>query len=225
MGRDNQPKHRQAKQIARKQGKRQPYDRILIVCEGSKTEPLYFEEIRQHYWLPATHINVLQSQLGTDPLNVVRSAKDLFENGNPYSNIRPRAFEKVYAIFDRDDHSHYHDALRHADDLNDTLKNDDKRNITFKAIASVPNFELWLLLHFEDIQHALHRDDVIDRLKQHLTGYEKGQGGHFARTKHLLSTALDRAHRLTQANNAYNGEASYTDVGKLVKLLTTLKPD
>ena len=46
MGRDNHPKERQARQLERKLNRRASYDRILIVCEGSKTEPNYFEEIR-----------------------------------------------------------------------------------------------------------------------------------------------------------------------------------
>lgn len=39
MGRDNQPRIRQAKQLARKQAHIQQRERILIVSEGSKTEP------------------------------------------------------------------------------------------------------------------------------------------------------------------------------------------
>jgi hypothetical protein len=41
MGKDNQPKARQTKQLARKLSRLEGYDRILIVSEGSKTEPLY----------------------------------------------------------------------------------------------------------------------------------------------------------------------------------------
>ena len=39
MGRDNSPKVRQQRQLERKVGRRASYDRILIVSEGSKTEP------------------------------------------------------------------------------------------------------------------------------------------------------------------------------------------
>jgi hypothetical protein len=46
MARDHSPKERQQKQLERKQGRRASYDRILIVSEGSKTEPNYFREIR-----------------------------------------------------------------------------------------------------------------------------------------------------------------------------------
>ena len=51
MGQDNQPKNRRDSKMARKQGRRASYDRILIVSEGSKTEPHYFGEIRSHYTL------------------------------------------------------------------------------------------------------------------------------------------------------------------------------
>lgn len=41
MGRDNQPKERQLRRNAAKEDQRASYARILIVTEGSKTEPLY----------------------------------------------------------------------------------------------------------------------------------------------------------------------------------------
>ena len=46
MARDNSPKERQRQQLERKLARRASYDRILIVSEGSKTEPNYFGEIR-----------------------------------------------------------------------------------------------------------------------------------------------------------------------------------
>jgi hypothetical protein len=36
MARDNSPKERQQKQLARKQERRASYDRILIVCRGQQ---------------------------------------------------------------------------------------------------------------------------------------------------------------------------------------------
>lgn len=47
MGKDNQPKHRQAaRDLKRRAAVRQPYERLLIVCEGEKTEPQYLREIQ-----------------------------------------------------------------------------------------------------------------------------------------------------------------------------------
>jgi hypothetical protein len=111
MARDNSPKERQQKQLARKQGRRASYDRILIVSEGSKTEPNYFLEIRATHRLHTANVEVQPSELGTAPIQVVQYAKELFEDGDRYKNIQRRAFEKVYAVFDRDDHDSYHEAL------------------------------------------------------------------------------------------------------------------
>jgi hypothetical protein len=46
MGRDHSAKERQRLQLGRKRARRPTFDRILIVTEGEKTEPNYFEEIR-----------------------------------------------------------------------------------------------------------------------------------------------------------------------------------
>ncbi len=71
MARDNSPKERQQKQLERKQGRRASYDRILIVSEGSKTEPNYFREIRAAYRLHTANVEVRPSELGTAPIQVV----------------------------------------------------------------------------------------------------------------------------------------------------------
>ena len=105
MARDNSPQERQRQQLERKLARRASYDRILIVSEGSKTEPNYFGEIRQAYRLHTANVEVRPSELGTAPIQVVQYAKELFEFGDKHKNIQPRAFEQVYAVFDRDDHS------------------------------------------------------------------------------------------------------------------------
>ncbi len=223
MARDNSPNVRQKKQLARKQGRRASYDRILIVCEGSKTEPNYFREIRTAYRLHTANVEVQPGGLGTAPIQVVQYAKQLFEDGDPNKNIQRRAFEQVYAVFDRDEHDSYHEALALAASLDGKLKNDAKQLIRFQAIASVPSFELWLLLHFEDIQAPLHRNDVMHRLKLHIPSYAKGAGNAFATTSEHLSIATQRAEALAERFHAQtkSGEP-FTAMFELVKLLTTL---
>lgn len=227
MARDNSPKERQQKQLERKQGRRASYDRILIVSEGSKTEPNYFHEIRAAYSLHTAHMEVRPSELGTAPIQVVQYAQVLFENGDRHKNLQRRAFEKVYAVFDRDDHDSYHEALRLAASLDGKLRNDAKQPVVFQAIASVPCFELWLLLHFEDIQAPLHRDEVMRRLKSHIPEYDKSAGNAFAITRTHLSVASQRAERLAARFNAHKDpdkdSEPFTAIVELVKLLTTLR--
>jgi len=223
MARDNSPKERQKKQLERKLGRRASYDRILIVSEGSKTEPNYFSEIRAAYRLHTANVEVRPSELGTAPIQVVQYARDLFENGDRHKYIQPRAFEQVYAVFDRDDHNSYFNALRLAESLDGQLKNDAKQFIRFKAIASVPSFELWLLLHYEDIQAPIHRNEVMLRLKQHIPGYEKGAGRAFAITREHLNIATERAEALAAKFTADTAPEPYTAIVGLVTLLTTLR--
>lgn len=223
MAQDNSPKERQKRLLERKQGQRASYDRILIVSEGSKTEPNYFREIRAAYRLHTANVEVRPSELGTAPIQVVQYAQALFEDGDRHKNIQRRAFEKVYAVFDRDDHDSYHDALVLAASLDGKLRNDAKQPVSFQAIASVPSFELWLLLHYEDIQAPLHRTEVMRRLKLHIPGYNKGAGNAFAITGKHLTIATQRAEGLAERFSARTEPEPFTAIVELVQLLTTLR--
>lgn len=223
MARDHSPKERQRKQFERKAARRATYDRILIVSEGSKTEPNYFREIRAAHRLHTANVEVQPSDMGTEPIQVVQYAEKLFKSGERYKQIQPRAFEQVYAVFDRDDHRTYFHALKLAESLDGKLRNDAKQPVRFKAIASVPSFELWLLLHYEEVLAAVHRDDVIQRLKRHMSGYCKGATGAFAATRDRLETASQRAQALAAKFSAYSDPEPYTGVGELVALLTDLR--
>jgi hypothetical protein len=223
MGRDNQAKDRQLRRKVVKESRRASYARILIVTEGSKTEPLYLEEIRAAHQLHSANVEVQPGQLGTAPIQVVRYARQLFEEGDLRKGIRPKSFDQVYAVFDRDDHGSYFDALNLTKSLGGKLRNDDRQPVSFKAIASIPSFELWLLLHYEEIQAPIHRNEVMARLKQHIPGYEKGAGAAFATTRDLLETATQRAQALAAKFNAYTDPEPFTAVHELVLLLTTLR--
>ena len=43
-------KARTAELHRRRVARRAPYDRVLIVCEGAKTEPNYFKWLRKQTW-------------------------------------------------------------------------------------------------------------------------------------------------------------------------------
>lgn len=116
----------------------------------------------------------------------------------------------------------YLDALQLANSLDHKIKNDIKQYVYFQAIASVPSFELWLLLHFEDIQAPLDRHEVERRLKKHIPGYFKGATNSFELTRQYLTIASSRANQLATRFTAYDAPEPFTDVFKLVTLLTTL---
>ena len=216
MGRDNHPRARQQRKLQRKKAIRESYDRILIVCEGSKTEPQYFEEIRQFYKLRTADIQVLPCQYGTSPQQIVDFAKD--------KCLETKQWEKVYCVFDRDDHLNFDNALKSAAAKDKKFKNELHKPIRFIAIKSIPCFELWLLIHFDCLTRETHRDDLRPLLRQdgRLPTYEKGQWGNFERTRHLLETAYSHATRLREEQQRHGRENPYTDVDILVKELTNL---
>ena len=215
MARQRNPKARGLGELRRKRWTRPQYDRVLIVCEGRKTEPNYFEEIRQEARIPSAHVSVLHSEFGTEPLQIVEFAEAEF--------LRGRAYDRIYAVFDRDDHQTYANAIAKAGAQNGRLRNDESRAIVFDAVVSVPCFELWLLLHFADIQAWLHRTDAVNRLRGHIPAYAKGKEGIYFLTRDLLATATDRAERLKARFSRLPGDEAYTDVHELVALLRALR--
>lgn len=225
MARDDHPRARRLAKIARRDAVRGTYDRVLIVTEGEKTEPQYLLEIRSALKLHTANVQVHHSADGTNPMQVVEFAQNLFENGDPNKDVLAKRWDRVFAIFDRDDHKSYHAALDKAAALNGRLRNNLRAHVSFEAIPSVQSFELWLLMHYEDpaADHPLHRDDVLKRLQRHIPEYGKGMKGLFARTCHNLNRAYANAERLRLHNSPRHGELPFTDMDRLVKLLTGLK--
>jgi hypothetical protein len=215
VARDRHPRERQAEKLARKKGKRPPYQRVLIVTEGEKTEPQYLDEIRKRERIPSAHVLVLDSQYGTQPRQIVDFAVDLFHE-------RGGEFDRVFALFDRDEHRTYHDALDACRTIK--LKNDHKKQVELRAIPSNPCFELWLLLHYEEIHHLHHRRDILEKLKRHIPGYQKASPGTYALTQAALADAITRAKRLQHRHRPeQDTDGPYTNVDVVVVLLRSMK--
>lgn len=134
MGTDNLHHRRKAKSVnefARKKAKRAPYAKVLIVCEGEKTEPNYFEWLKDHFRLNNANVTVT-GKCGSDPHSVVDHAIWRYKVDRTSD-----AFDKVFCVFDRDVHDTYLQAL-------DKIASIKPKN-TFVAITSEPCFEYWLL--------------------------------------------------------------------------------
>lgn len=50
---------RSRKSLKRPGPKREPYDRVLIVCEGEKTEPNYLKEMIAHFQLSSANVAIV----------------------------------------------------------------------------------------------------------------------------------------------------------------------
>jgi hypothetical protein len=159
-------------------------------------------------------VRIVPSEIGTQPQQIVLYAEEEFK--------KTRGFERVYAVFDRDQHPTYANAISMAEARNGRLRNDEGRPIVFEAIASVPCYELWFLLHFAEVEGPLHRDDAQRRLRGYIAGYRKGQDNIFEITQAALELAIGRAARLKARYSRLPGNDAYTDAHEVVKVLRKL---
>lgn len=171
---------------------RTPAPRVLLVCEGEKTEPNYFRELIGAWSLsPQVQIG---SHDGSSPDKVVAHAEHLQE----VARLEGDAFDEVYCVFDRDAHERFADAVASLKQLGQP----------FKGVVSVPCFEFWLLLHFgfTDKPFARKGDKSVGntvvsdlKTKQGFAKYDKGMEGVFGLLKSKLPAALK--HAITLAAN------------------------
>lgn len=113
-------------------------DRVLIITEGSKTEPAYFRMLIGELGLTTAKVQIVGDG-GSAPISVVEEARRRLK--------RDSDFEQVYCVFDRDRHETYDGALAAVEALSNSKGLKSK---TVLAITSVPCFEIWYLLHVSD---------------------------------------------------------------------------
>lgn len=213
MGTDNLHHKRKAKSYERKLGKKPPGMRLLIVCEGSKTEPHYFSELRQDQRLKTANIRICGKECGSDPVSVVKYAEKIFDD-------EAGAYDRVYCVMDTDTHAN----------LDRALKLIEARGNPFIAIVSSPCFEFWLMLH-----HLLHQTsfratstksigEVVESALRKLDkAYTKGKPGVWARYKDKLTTALDNSKKVHKVAQATGNTNPSTEVHVVVEAMMTLK--
>ena len=172
--RKNRRKTRNSKSYFRKQNRRQKRKTFLIVCEGTKTEPNYFESFRV-----SRHIVEIVGA-GYNTLSLVKEAMKLSKQGS---------FDQVWVVFDKDDFpiNRFNQAL--------ALANEVGISIAYSNEA----FELWYLLHFDYHQSAISRSTYRSRLSQRLGfEYKKNDSNIHEVLRPRVETAIRNAAKLLQ---------------------------
>ena len=135
----------------RKENVRDRQVRFLIVCEGTKTEPLYFEALVTNY--TSTVRNVTIEGEGRATVALVEKAleiKKALECQNAMT------FDRVWVVFDKDDFEDFNEAIALA------------RRYGFKSAWTNEAFELWYYLHFEYLDTGINRVAYIEKLEEAL---------------------------------------------------------
>lgn len=214
--------------LSRKPPTKQPYDLVLIVCEGEVTEPNYFEDLIDDEGLSSVNIKIT-GDCGSDPLSVVNYAIALFE-ARAKENNPGTLFDKVYCLIDRDEHANFDNAIQKAKEY--TYEN--KKNI-ITIIDSYPCFEYWYLCHFIYSRAFITKtsnktacDNCIASLNPRWkrlfkSKYDKNSKSPYTKLSNLTDTAIKNAEIALKDALATGQQNPSTKVHELVKYLLTIK--
>lgn len=160
--------------------------KILIACEGSKTEPIYFKAIRQELRLSTLDVIVLHNNK-SDPRSIIELAIETRKEIK-----KDKGWSKgdtAWAVFDGDEHiekspTSWRSALDRA------------RSQDIHLAITNPCFELWYLIHYQDHLAQINRDKILDLLNKHLPSYDKGLCFYPEPLAPLTAHAIQRAERI-----------------------------
>lgn len=175
-------------------------DRVLIVTEGSKTEPYYLSSFR------LTNVTIKGCGYNTDSLvqHAIELKKNASKNREPY--------HQVWCVFDRD--SFPAEGFRTAFKLAEL-------NGIYVAYTNEA-FELWYMLHFNFYDSALSRHQYGSILSKLLGfSYQKNDSGIYDRLLPLQDVAIHNAEALLRRYDPLDPESHNpsTTVHHLVKYL------
>jgi hypothetical protein len=179
--------------------------RILIVCEGEKTEPNYFKKFPGN---PLVYdcLDVQGTGYNTESLvkKAIEMQQDALNERNPYIEI--------WCVFDKDDFN--------IDVFKSAIQLAGKNQI--KCAYSIEAFEIWFMLHFGYYDSALSRSQYKEKLSELLKKpYLKNDENMFALLKDRQNKAIQNARTLFSKQCSLNlkDQNPITTVFKLVERL------
>jgi hypothetical protein len=130
---------------------------LLIICEDENTEPTYFNSFKEEF--PKRTLYLESIGTGRDSLGVVEQS--IVERQKLGDRIR-KEIDKVWVVFDKDDADLSKGRLLR---FNKAFNLAEEQEITIALSNEV--FELWLLLHFEEVdsEEPIPRKEIYSRLE------------------------------------------------------------
>lgn len=169
----------------------------LIVTEGTETEVNYFENISRII-KDRFKNNIIVEKVDLDVKGLGRSTKVLVNEAIKKRSLN-HSYSDVWVVFDKDDNNDFDEAI--------TLAKKEGLNVAWSNEC----FELWILLHFQDLKAAISRGDYTDKLntyfkKKNLNNgeYDKNIYDIFDITSQYVSTAIKRSNSLLEYHKSNN---------------------
>lgn len=176
-----------SKPFKRRESTRPIANKILIVCEGSKTEPAYFNAIRQTSRLATLQVLIVPSQGKTDPCNLVDLAIE--KRQELEDDDRWEKGDRAWVAFDGDEHIE-----KSLDAWNKALSR--ARGQKIELAITNPCFEFWYLLHFQGHFSQITSKKAEALLNKHLPSYHKAKCYYPETLEALTQFAIQRAGKI-----------------------------
>lgn len=180
-------------------GERRYRKLFVIATEGQKTEPEYFEALRNEQSV----IHFLKANTGSAPLQILKKMQQYLKKEGLKSS------DEAWLVVDRD---HWSEAQL------DQLHTWSKKEENFGLALSNPKFEYWLLLHFEDASGVATSKTSSERLRRYLPEYDKGIDPRKI-TMEMIMNAIQRAEHRDRNRNDDWPRKTGTTVYLLVRTL------
>ncbi|MFI4963501.1 MAG: RloB family protein [Legionellales bacterium] len=193
----------------------------LIVCEGEKTEPNYFEGLKKK--LPPGVLSNYEIDVKGEGRNTQSLIDKAIEYKDKLESNTTRKVDKIWVVFDKDSFS---DRL-----FNAAIHSCDREDIEIACAWSNEAFELWYLLHFAYYDSQLSRDQYAKKIEAHFKKagnkdfkYAKNHPDMFALLEDKIQTAIRNAKKLkaTHTGKDHANHNPCTTVHDLVLELLTL---
>ena len=142
-----------------------PFGRHLVYAEGTKTEPLYVEDLKVFV---SEELRVKKEDIEIIPVKMSKSQHtvDLVEFAIKDVEKRKRKQEvisNVWVFYDKDDYKDFDKAYR-------LIKEQDEldADIEWKACWSNECFEVWVYHYFENLETPIEREQYIKKINAFL---------------------------------------------------------
>ena len=184
---------------------------LYLVCEGEKTEPIYFENFRT----PECNFHIILSSSGRkNATGLVKEAIRKISAGS----FDAAHGDQAWCVFDVDENDD--------DELKAALSLADENGISIAL--SNPCFEIWYLIHYSFCSSKISRQDLLVKLDGHISGYHKKLDV-FSKLNGRLPSAVKNAQQLNEMHERAGVEListrsnPSTQVFRVIETITKIK--
>ncbi len=174
----------------------------LIVCEGTKTEPNYFDSLKKS--LPKGVLELTNIDIDGTGKNTLSIIEESIKLRKCYEDKYLRKIDKVWAVFDRDSFP--------VENFNNAINKGENSKPKINCAWTNEAFELWYLLHFNYYNTGVSREQYTKMLEKEINKtYNKKSFKYLKNSKEMFSILEKHGNLEFAIENAQKLELLYSD--------------